>query len=84
MSNTNSEEAFNIRTGFVKPETLEIAKNELRETPEIKEAAIKEVIVETYFGLTFEKKNSMTIFKNRSLDRKRYLFYFFNFSCVSC
>lgn len=45
MSNTNSEEAFNIRVGYYKPETMEIAKNELRETPEVKEAAIKELRV---------------------------------------
>lgn len=43
MSNANSEEAFNIRVGYYKPETMEIAKNELRETPEIREAAIKEL-----------------------------------------
>ncbi|XP_039952757.1 clavesin-1 [Bactrocera neohumeralis] len=43
MSNANSEEAFNIRIGYLKPETVEIAKNELRETPEVKEAAIKEL-----------------------------------------
>lgn len=43
MSNTNSEEAFNIRVGYVRPETMEVAKNELRETPEVKEAAIKEL-----------------------------------------
>lgn len=39
----NSEEAFNIRVGFVKPETLEIASNELRETADVKAAAIKEL-----------------------------------------
>ncbi|TMW54885.1 hypothetical protein DOY81_000118 [Sarcophaga bullata] len=43
MSNANSEEAFNIRVGYFKPDTMEIAKNELRETPEIREAAIKEL-----------------------------------------
>lgn len=43
MSNANSEEAFNIRIDYAKPETVEFAKNELRETPEVKEAAIKEL-----------------------------------------
>lgn len=43
MSNANSEEAFNIRVGYFKPDTMEIAKTELRETPEIREAAIKEL-----------------------------------------
>lgn len=39
----NSEEAFNIRVGYIKPETREIARNELRETDEIKSAAIQEL-----------------------------------------
>lgn len=39
----NSEEAFNIRAGYLKPETMEIAKNELRECNEIKESAIREL-----------------------------------------
>uniref|UniRef100_A0A1L8EG29 Putative phosphatidylinositol transfer protein sec14 n=1 Tax=Haematobia irritans TaxID=7368 RepID=A0A1L8EG29_HAEIR len=43
MSNTNSEQAFNLRVGYFTPETMEIAKNELRETPEVKEAAIVEL-----------------------------------------
>lgn len=43
MSNANSEEAFNIRVGYYTSETMEIAKTELRETPEVKEAAIKEL-----------------------------------------
>lgn len=37
-----SEEAFHLRVGYVKPDTLEIARNEIRETEEIKaEALIK-------------------------------------------
>uniref|UniRef100_A0A1B0AZA8 CRAL-TRIO domain-containing protein n=1 Tax=Glossina palpalis gambiensis TaxID=67801 RepID=A0A1B0AZA8_9MUSC len=43
MSKANSEEAFNIRIGFLRPETVELAKNELRETSETKENAIKEL-----------------------------------------
>lgn len=39
----NSNEAFNIRVGYLKPETLEIAKNELRETPEVRDEAILEL-----------------------------------------
>lgn len=41
--NNKAEEAFNIRIGYMRPETLEIAKTELRETDEIKEAAIVEL-----------------------------------------
>ncbi|XP_013111948.1 clavesin-1 [Stomoxys calcitrans] len=43
MSNTNCDAAFNLRVGYFTPETMEIAKNELRETPEIKKAAIVEL-----------------------------------------
>lgn len=43
LSNDNSVEAFNIRIGFVKPETTAIAEKELRETPEVKAAAILEL-----------------------------------------
>ena len=39
----NSNEAFNIRVGYVKQDTIELATNELRETPEVKEAAIAEL-----------------------------------------
>lgn len=39
----NSEEAFNIRVGYVRPETKEIARNELREIEEIKSSAIEEL-----------------------------------------
>lgn len=39
----NSNEAFNIRIGYTKPESLEVAKKELRETPEVQAAAIKEL-----------------------------------------
>ncbi|XP_055919814.1 clavesin-2 [Eupeodes corollae] len=39
----NSDAAFNIRVGYVTPESWEIAKNELRETAEVREAAIKEL-----------------------------------------
>lgn len=35
-----SEEAFHLRIGYLKPETLEIARTELRETDEIKAEAI--------------------------------------------
>lgn len=41
MDNSNPE--FNIRNGYTAPESWEIAKNELRETPEIREEAIKEL-----------------------------------------
>uniref|UniRef100_A0A1A9WKQ6 CRAL-TRIO domain-containing protein n=1 Tax=Glossina brevipalpis TaxID=37001 RepID=A0A1A9WKQ6_9MUSC len=43
MSKANSEEAFNIRIGYMRPETIELAKNELRETPEVKQTAIMEL-----------------------------------------
>ncbi|XP_055375738.1 clavesin-1 [Condylostylus longicornis] len=39
----NSEECFNLRIGYLRPETVELAKNELRETPEVKQAAIEEL-----------------------------------------
>ncbi|XP_055838231.1 clavesin-2-like [Episyrphus balteatus] len=39
----NSDPAFNIRDGYTTPEAWEIAKVELRETPEVREAAIKEL-----------------------------------------
>lgn len=39
----NNEEAFNIRVGYVRSETKEIARNELREIEEIKASAIKEL-----------------------------------------
>ena len=39
----NSEEAFNIRLGYLDPKTQEIAKEELRETPEVQQAAIVEL-----------------------------------------
>lgn len=39
----NSNEAFNIRVGYLRPETEKLSEVELRETPEIKEAAIKEL-----------------------------------------
>lgn len=39
----NSDPAFNIRNGYTAPESWEIARNELRETPEIREEAIKEL-----------------------------------------
>jgi len=42
-TNNNSEEAFNIRIGYLKPETVEIAKTELRETEEVKKAAVLEL-----------------------------------------
>jgi len=35
-----AEEAFNLRLGYLKPETVEIARVELRETEEVKAAAI--------------------------------------------
>lgn len=35
-----SEEAFHLRVGYVKPETLEIARNEIRETEEVKAEAL--------------------------------------------
>lgn len=39
----NSNAAFNIRNGYITPETVEIAKDVLRETPEVREAAVKEL-----------------------------------------
>ncbi|KAH8249166.1 hypothetical protein KR032_006951 [Drosophila birchii] len=38
-----SEEAFNLRLGYLKPETLEIARVELRETEEVKAEALKKL-----------------------------------------
>lgn len=38
-----SEEAFNLRLNYLKPETLEIARVELRETEEVKAEAIKKL-----------------------------------------
>jgi len=38
-----SEEAFHLRLGYLKPETLEIARVELRETEEVKAEAIKKL-----------------------------------------
>lgn len=38
-----SEEAFHLRLGYLKPETVEIARIELRETEEVKAEAIKKL-----------------------------------------
>jgi retinaldehyde-binding protein 1 len=38
-----SNEEFNLRTGYLRPETIAIAEKELRETPETKDQAIKEL-----------------------------------------
>ncbi|XP_055838918.1 clavesin-1-like [Episyrphus balteatus] len=39
----NKTEEFNIRVGYISDATLKLAETELRETPEIREAAIKEL-----------------------------------------
>lgn len=39
----NNTEEFNIRAGYISEGALKLAESELRETPEIKEAAIKEL-----------------------------------------
>jgi len=39
----NSEESFNIRIGYMRPETVELAKKELNEDPETKQQAITEL-----------------------------------------
>ncbi|XP_037928475.1 clavesin-2 [Teleopsis dalmanni] len=43
MAECNNEEAFNLRIGYLKPETEELARTELNETPETKEIAIREL-----------------------------------------
>lgn len=39
----NSNAAFNIRNGYIAPATVEHAEQVLRETPEVSEAAVKEL-----------------------------------------
>lgn len=39
----NSNAAFNIRNGYIAPATVEESQRVLRETPEVREAAIKEL-----------------------------------------
>lgn len=38
-----AEERFHLRTNYLAPETVELARQELRETPEVKEKALVEL-----------------------------------------